>query len=79
VGWGGGGARPSGVCVCGRAQAFLSVAENVVVVHYPASAKQYLSAFPGMGALAGAKCRNGEYVFSEQQVRCARGIAFPDR
>jgi hypothetical protein len=50
-----------------RVQAFLAVAENVVVVNYPASAKLYLSQFPGMEALAGAKCRNGEYTFDEQK------------
>jgi hypothetical protein len=50
-----------------RVQAFLAVAENVVVVNYPASAKLYLSQFPGMEALGHAKCRNGDYVFDEQK------------
>lgn len=51
-------------------QAFLTVAENVVVVNYPASAKEYIRILMGEGGgevAMTAKCRANDFVFDEQK------------
>ena len=56
-------------------QAFLTVAENVVVVNYPASAKAYLKMLPGLETMT-TYCRNPEIstVFDEQKLLKLRAL-----
>jgi 4-hydroxy-tetrahydrodipicolinate synthase len=49
-----------------KIQRFLSVAEEVVCVNYPASAKTYLALHEGFPI--GAHCRKGEFAFNEVQL-----------